>query len=387
MKMRPPAPRRIPTINPANNYSYVSDLEFVISDEQIKGMLEVQSHRFQPSLSNEIINNLKELTGDRGCAELQFDSEKVRYVSVLNKDGGEPIVKIQYSELSTAPELIEGFMQAAMIFTQTPENHIRRGGYDMLIENGATRLSFLVVDPVEDKAPYRLRLKWIHDFAEDLSFPKGQSKILEMISHMQMETPLWIHYHLLQCLLSSLGMSWIGFLDGNPIKHLEYIVPRIGQLFGPDEIQKYVTGNILQQIDTGGTTIGLDIDTAKEHGEFAKRIKQVLAKRQSEISEVKVSIDHQSANLKNLWLTSYGFNVLNAVNAGISCNLESFHQLEKEFAKNDITIKTVPRSFHNNSGVSRGLQEYIWELVEYGSDAPSPLTSNLLKRFIELIMI
>ncbi|MHA1863351.1 MAG: hypothetical protein ACTSWA_06260 [Candidatus Thorarchaeota archaeon] len=97
---------------------------------------------------------------------MPLDVSKVRYISLIRMEGGESVLNIPYAELTVDPDLIAGFVTAVIIFAKTPIRTIRKAAYDILIEVGESVLVLLVVDPVPDEAPYRLKLRRILDEVE-----------------------------------------------------------------------------------------------------------------------------------------------------------------------------------------------------------------------------
>ena len=81
-------------------------------------------------------------------------------------EGGESVLNIPYAELTVDPDLIAGFVTAVIIFAKTPIRTIRKAAYDILIEVGESVLVLLVVDPVHDEKPYRVKLRRILDEVE-----------------------------------------------------------------------------------------------------------------------------------------------------------------------------------------------------------------------------
>ncbi len=90
-----------------------------------------------------------------------LDVSKVRYISLIRLEGGESVLNIPYAELTVDPDLIAGFVTAVIIFAKTPIRTIRKAAYDILIEVGESVLVLLVVDPVPDETPYRVKLRRI----------------------------------------------------------------------------------------------------------------------------------------------------------------------------------------------------------------------------------
>jgi hypothetical protein len=318
-----------------------------------------------------------------------INAEKLKYVGVAKIDDGEQIANVQRDELTVDPDLIAGFIAAVVIFAKTPVRTIRKAAYDIMIEVGESSLIYVVADPVPDEAPYRKQMKTVLRFVEAFSL-KGTkpSVICNIASQVQQDGDSWMQIHLVQCLLSSLGLSWLGFLDGNPHEHLNYILPRVGQRKGRHEIQEYVSQKICEQIDNGGTTIGFDIEKMIRHSHFVVRMSKVLEKRQREINQARVAIDGNLVNLKELWLTAYGYSVLSAVNVGTSCSIETFAKIEEELKKNAFTIKTTSDVQSNLlSGTTPAMKRCIWEIADFRANSSPTIISKLLERYIEQIMV
>lgn len=97
---------------------------------------------------------------------MPLDVTKVRYISLIRMEGGESVLNIPYAELTVDPDLIAGFVTAVIIFAKTPIRTIRKASYDILIQVGESVLVLLVVDPVPDETPYRVKLQRILDEIE-----------------------------------------------------------------------------------------------------------------------------------------------------------------------------------------------------------------------------
>ncbi|MGD9397711.1 MAG: hypothetical protein PVJ05_14850, partial [Candidatus Thorarchaeota archaeon] len=226
---------------------------------------------------------------------MQYDTDKIRYVSLIKMEGGTPVATVSNRETTVDPDLIDGFVTAVIIFAKTPIRTIRKAAYDIIIEVGESYLLLCVLDPVPDEAPYREPMKKVLEFAE--MFSRGWVKpphVHEIASQLASQNPKWMHYHLLQCILSSLDMSWMGFLDGNPNEHLGFILPRLEQPQGRDEIYDYVTEKICEQIDAGGTSIGIDIDQMIQHADLAVRVEKVLNQRRREVENAEIVVNGNS---------------------------------------------------------------------------------------------
>ncbi len=90
------------------------------------------------------------------------DSKKehafVRYLSLVRKEGGEPIIGIPYREMSVDPDLVASFVLAVIIFENRQLKTFTKEGYVVVIEEGEHVVGLLIIDRVEDDEPYRTAL-------------------------------------------------------------------------------------------------------------------------------------------------------------------------------------------------------------------------------------
>jgi len=82
----------------------------------------------------------------------------VRYLSLVRKEGGEPIIGIPYREMSVDPDLVASFVLAVIIFENRQLKTFTKEGYVVVIEEGEQVVGLLIIDRVEDDEPYRSAL-------------------------------------------------------------------------------------------------------------------------------------------------------------------------------------------------------------------------------------
>ncbi|MFW9843744.1 MAG: hypothetical protein ACFFEV_04145 [Candidatus Thorarchaeota archaeon] len=87
------------------------------------------------------------------------EKPEVRYLSVVRKEGGEPIIGIPYREMSVDPDLVASFVLAVIIFENRQLKNFTKEGYVVVIEEGEHVVGLLIVDRVDDDTPYRNALK------------------------------------------------------------------------------------------------------------------------------------------------------------------------------------------------------------------------------------
>ncbi len=90
--------------------------------------------------------------------ETQKEKAEVRYLSLVRKEGGEPIIGIPYRPMSVDPDLVASFVLAVIIFENRQLKTFVKEGYVVVIEEGEHVVGLLIVDKVEDDTPYRNNL-------------------------------------------------------------------------------------------------------------------------------------------------------------------------------------------------------------------------------------
>lgn len=83
---------------------------------------------------------------------------EVRYLSLVRREGGEPIIGIPYRAMSVDPDLVASFVLAVIIFENRQLKTFTKEGYVVVIEEGNYVVGLLIVDKVEDDTPYRNNL-------------------------------------------------------------------------------------------------------------------------------------------------------------------------------------------------------------------------------------
>lgn len=90
--------------------------------------------------------------------ETTAEKAEVRYLSLVRKEGGEPIIGIPYRPMSVDPDLVASFVLAVIIFENRQLKTFVKEGYVVVIEEGEHVVGLLIVDKVDDDDPYRKNL-------------------------------------------------------------------------------------------------------------------------------------------------------------------------------------------------------------------------------------
>jgi hypothetical protein len=92
---------------------------------------------------------------------LTQDITVVRYLSLVRREGGEPIIGIPYREMSVDPDLVASFVLAVIIFENRQLKTFTKEGYVVVIEEGEYVVGLLIIDRVYDDTLYRKSLRKI----------------------------------------------------------------------------------------------------------------------------------------------------------------------------------------------------------------------------------
>jgi hypothetical protein len=115
--------------------------------------------------------------------------------------------------------------------------------------------------------------------------------------------------------LNALGFEAYGLIDDDISEFLTSIPPETSIEEAREKVRPVVVEKICQQIDNGGTTIGIDVDVlAPEVVEIAQRFEQITKLRASEMENLVILKETPRKrtlyNVFHLALTAYGFLIL-----------------------------------------------------------------------------
>ncbi|MHA1636629.1 MAG: hypothetical protein ACTSUB_01325 [Candidatus Thorarchaeota archaeon] len=101
---------------------------------------------------------------------MSFSNEEdaqVRYISLVRREGGEPILGIPYKAMSVDPDLVASFVLAIIIFENRQLKTFTKEGYTVVIEEGQHVVGLLIIDKLEDDQFHRIKLREIIDTFEE----------------------------------------------------------------------------------------------------------------------------------------------------------------------------------------------------------------------------
>ncbi|MHA1949452.1 MAG: hypothetical protein ACXAAO_11635 [Candidatus Thorarchaeota archaeon] len=331
-------------------------------------------------------------------------SEDASIIDLSNRD----IVEFDASQLMDNDHIKELRLDGNRIprFDLTPLKSCNR--LKKILLDDSTEGETLLRDSTMEKLSKPVLYDKISNF-ESLSNLPSLNSVIYTFSLLKRREPKWKLIHLFLNSLYLLGLGWMGNLDIG-IKSSERLLKHIAKSGYNKEIQNTLMTALKDQIDRGGSTINLDVEEMKKYGDLVMRIDDVVELRTEEMKGQFVpvlaldidresiemlesegeSVDSHYADLRMLWLTAYGYEVLESLAMRTTCEMKVFTNVQKTLKILGFDIETrTDRNRYKIIGwrnrkvlgkhgikspepkivlpdsITSEMIEYIWQLAEY----------------------
>lgn len=297
------------------------------------------------------------------------------------------------------------------------ENKIGRLDITPLIS--CKKLNTLILDGETDVETI-LSYETMEDIAKDviidavdtfdaLAYLPSLNSIKASYDHVRKQEPDWKIIHLFQNSLRVIGCGWMGMLDIGLKKSTQILKQLLNSGYSQD-LQDTLLSYLLEVIDNKEPTIDLDIESMKDYGDLVLLIDDVVEQRNAEmqnqfvpvlafdidkesisiLESVGESVDTHYADLRMLLLTSYGYEILESLTMGTTCEMREFSKIQEVLTSLGYEIKTnldsrpypiigwKNRKTMRKLGIespepeiklpkqlSSEMIEYIWQLAEF----------------------
>ncbi|MHA1387276.1 MAG: leucine-rich repeat domain-containing protein [Candidatus Thorarchaeota archaeon] len=197
--------------------------------------------------------------------------------------------------------------------------------------------------------------------SEQYDWAHLKERILLVLGKM---TPLhW--YSAQRGLFHGLDLSVIAGFDGDPKLLLDNAVAKMSFEEAQQTIFDTAVKLVQNQLEEGGPTLFLDVEGMKDTS-ASKLIPLIVEKREEEITNAVLNIKGSKVDLKPLWVTHYGFNILSAADMRFTTDLQGLRMLQKSFKELNLKLATenvtsLPE--FSNSDHSESMQQHIFDFV------------------------
>ncbi len=245
------------------------------------------------------------------------------------------------------------------------ENQIKDLNITPLFENPRATVvnSFRDLDGYEGKTISWLQPRTVRGIHETIYAPPLELVPWSFLYEVAMQFKS--NYRVQHDICLALGLIDYGFIDFDLTEILLSIAPETSY----EEYRKILVGNIVEVIsetvNNKGSTIGLNLQKLLlEHKEIAAHANRIIELRKREINRIRIPVNNiDEVDLRGLWTTAYGFEILTALNMKLTTNLDGLDQIKSAFSEIGVALKTCKAST-SAAKMSRRLKETIWWIVE-----------------------
>jgi len=166
-------------------------------------------------------------------------------------------------------------------------------------------------------------------------------------------------------LLQGLGLEVIGGFDGDPLLLLDNTVTKMTYDDARQAIFDRAVSLVQEQLERGGPALFFDVEGMKNTS-ASKLIPMIVDRRQEEIDNLSLPVKGSKVDLRPLWLTHYGFNILDASDMRFATDFEGLETLQSSFNELGLVLETqkvtsIPT--HCESDYSASMQKHIFDFV------------------------
>ncbi len=131
-----------------------------------------------------------------------------------------------------------------------------------------------------------------------------------------------------------------------------------------ESLREILFEQLTKQVSEGGMTHFVDIDWLSNN-ELAVHIPAVIATRKAEMDSVAIQKRNGMYDLRPLWVTAYGFELLTALGLGLETDDEGLKSIQRSLDNVDLRLRIVVRkwSIRWPPGLSSVMREYIFSLA------------------------
>ncbi len=228
-------------------------------------------------------------------------------------------------------------------------------------EELSKRFEVLRTDGMSWKIPPVIIWSMYSDMVEKYDWAQLKERILFVMR--KMESIYW--YGAQRGLLQGLELGVIGGFDGDPLLLLDNAVSKMSFDDAQQAIFDTTVSLVQEQLESQGPALFFDVEGMKNTS-ASKLIPLIVDRRHEEIENLYLPIKGSKVDLRPLWLTHYGFNILDAADMRFITDLEGFDNLRMSFQEIglDIVSKKVS-SFpeYGESDYSESMRKHIFDFV------------------------
>ncbi|MFW9838394.1 MAG: hypothetical protein ACFFE7_12795 [Candidatus Thorarchaeota archaeon] len=226
---------------------------------------------------------------------------------------------------------------------------------------------FQLVRP--DRAPWTAPPVLMWETYDILATRMEWSKILERISTILNQVTKDDWYAVQRGLLIGLGLGELAGFDGNP----SALIDKTYTSMDYEEARRSIFDRTIElfeeQIENNGPTLFLDIEMMKET-RASSLIPKIVEARAREIDNTTVATKGSTALMNSLWLTHYGYKILEALDIGMRHFGVAIEQIKSSLNELGFSLKTIEIEALDNFEMkdpvraSQSMKRFVYNQIE-----------------------
>ncbi|MFW9788871.1 MAG: leucine-rich repeat domain-containing protein [Candidatus Thorarchaeota archaeon] len=166
-------------------------------------------------------------------------------------------------------------------------------------------------------------------------------------------------------ILRALGLSDYGFIGRDMTNTLLSLSSDNKRDFVQFTLAEVLKDEVVATIDREGHSIGLNIESlSSRHDEIAKRAKDIIRLRADEIEQTTIAIHDNTADLRPLWLTAYGYEICSALCLRLDTDSTGVEQVKRAIGDVGLEVHLGESSVYGVD-VSEEFKECIWWIAKH----------------------
>jgi hypothetical protein len=166
--------------------------------------------------------------------------------------------------------------------------------------------------------------------------------------------------------LTSIGMQELACYEGDIVDILMKIPENCTYPEGRDILYSEIVKLLRKQIESGGSTLLLDIDTLSKT-EGSVLIPSILEGRKKEMEKVTIYVIETRLDLEDVWRTYYGSEILDAMDVSPSPRVEKLEEIKTSLEKAGFCVEVTKAKRVRTPGKQSWKSQMLLEYKLYGA--------------------
>ncbi|MGD9397457.1 MAG: hypothetical protein PVJ05_13570 [Candidatus Thorarchaeota archaeon] len=311
--------------------------------------------------------NLSPLSGNSTLSEIYLENNHLRALNLWPLGTCRSMTRLNLTHnrlqsLDLTPILARSYVLLDSSVVISADNILR-----FLFTTKELGERFLLVRP--DRAPWTAPPVLIWVSYDELEKKMEWSGIRERITTVLKQISKNDWYPVQRGLLSGLGMEELAGFDGDPSKLLDNTDDSMDYDTAKRAIFDRTIELLDEQITNNGPTMFLDTEAMKET-RASRLIVKIIEARKREMENATVLTKGSTSLMNSLWLTHYGFKILDALNVGVRHFGAELEDVRKSLDDLGFVLKTREVDSLETANIedpvvcSQSMRKHILNLIE-----------------------